>query len=52
MSARKLFDEAKKINPFDYNVFVYQGKVFEAQKDQRKAFDAYKKALEIILHLD
>jgi len=50
--ALKLFDEGKKINPFDYNNFVYQGKVFEAQKDQKKAFDAYKKALEIILHLD
>jgi tetratricopeptide (TPR) repeat protein len=50
--ASKLFDEAKKINPFDYNNFVYQGKVFEAQKEQKKAYDAYKKALEIILHLD
>jgi peroxiredoxin len=50
--ASKLFDEAKKINPFDYNNFVYQGKVFEARKDREKAFDAYKKALEIILHLD
>jgi peroxiredoxin/Tfp pilus assembly protein PilF len=50
--ASKLFDEAKKINPFDYNNFVYQGKVFEARKDEKKAFDAYKKALEIILHLD
>jgi peroxiredoxin/Tfp pilus assembly protein PilF len=50
--AMKLFDEAKKINPFDYNNYVYQGKVFEAQKDRKKAFDAYKKALDIILHLD
>jgi peroxiredoxin len=50
--AVKLFDEAKKLNPFDYNNFVYQGKVFEAQKDQKKAIDAYTKALEIILHLD
>jgi Tfp pilus assembly protein PilF/peroxiredoxin len=50
--ALKLFDEAKKINPFDYNNFVYQGKVYETQKDQNKAFNAYKKALEIILHLD
>lgn len=50
--ALKLFDEAKKINPFDYNNFVYQGKVFEAQKDHKKSFEAYKKALEIILHVD
>jgi tetratricopeptide (TPR) repeat protein len=50
--ALKLFDEAKKLNPFDYNNFVYQGKVFEAQKDQKKAIDAYTKALKIILHLD
>jgi len=50
--ALKLFDEAKKLNPFDYNIFVYQGKVFEARKDRKKAFDAYKKALEIILHID
>jgi peroxiredoxin/Tfp pilus assembly protein PilF len=50
--ALKLFDEAKKLNPFDYNNFVYRGKVFEAQKDQKKAIDAYAKALEIILHLD
>ncbi len=50
--ALKLFDEAKKLNPFDYNIFVYQGKAFEAHKDQKKAFDAYKKALEIILHLE
>ncbi|MCK9419633.1 MAG: redoxin domain-containing protein [Nitrospirae bacterium] len=50
--ALKLFNEAKKLNPFDYNIFVYQGKVFQAQKDREKAFDAYKKALEIILHLD
>lgn len=50
--ALKLFDEAKKINPFDYKNFVYQGKMFEAQKDPNRAIDAYKKALEIILHLD
>jgi Tfp pilus assembly protein PilF len=48
--AQKMFDEAEKINPFDYNNFAYQGKVFEGNKDLRKAFEAYKKALEIILH--
>jgi len=50
--AQKLFDEAEKLNPFDYNNFVYQGKVFEGRKDQKKAFEAYKKALEIILRLN
>jgi peroxiredoxin/predicted negative regulator of RcsB-dependent stress response len=50
--ALKMFDEAEKINPFDYNNFVYKGKVFEGQKDQKKAFEAYEKALEILLHLN
>jgi Tfp pilus assembly protein PilF/peroxiredoxin len=50
--ALKMFDEAEKLNPFDYNNFVYKGRVFEGRKDQKKAFEAYKKALEIILHLD
>lgn len=50
--AQKLFDEAEKLNPFDHNNFVYQGKVFEGRKDQKKTFEAYKKALEIILHFN
>jgi peroxiredoxin/Tfp pilus assembly protein PilF len=50
--ALKMFDEAKKVNPFDYRNFVYQGKVFEERKDLKRAFEAYKKTLEIILQLD
>lgn len=47
--AMKMFDEAEKANPFDYNLFVYKGKVFEGQNERQKAFDAYKKGLEIVL---
>lgn len=50
--AQNLFNDAKKINPFDYNIFVYQGKVFEEQKDRKNSFEAYKKALAIVLRLD
>ncbi len=50
--ALKMFDEAEKMNPNDYKNFVYKGRVFEGQKDQRNAFEAYKKALEIILQLN
>lgn len=50
--ARKMFVEAEKVSPFDYHNFMYQGRVFEENKDRQKAFDAYKKALEIILHLN
>ncbi|HEY6872420.1 MAG TPA: redoxin domain-containing protein [Geobacteraceae bacterium] len=50
--AMKMFEEAETVDPFDYASFVYKGKVLEEQKDWRKAFDAYKKGLEIILHLN
>lgn len=49
--ALKMFDEAEKMNPNDYNLFLYKGKVFEGQKDRKKASDAYRKALEIILQM-
>jgi peroxiredoxin/Tfp pilus assembly protein PilF len=50
--ALKMFDEAEKANPLDYNTFVYKGKVFEGEKDRQKGAEAYKKALEIILSLN
>jgi len=50
--ALKLFADAEKINPFDYNNFVYQGKLFEELKDQKKTLEAYKRAVELILHID
>lgn len=49
--ALKMFDEAEKMNPNDYNLFLYKGKVLEGQKDPKKASDAYRKALEIILQM-
>ena len=50
--ALKMFVEAEKANPLDYNTFVYKGKVFEGEKDRQQSADAYKKALEIILSLN
>ena len=50
--AVRMFDEAAKVNPFDYRNYVYQGKVFEERKDGKRAFEAYRKALGIILRLD
>jgi peroxiredoxin/Tfp pilus assembly protein PilF len=50
--AVKLFAEAEKMNPFDYNNFIYQGRTFEGLKDQQRAVEAYKKALKLILHVD
>lgn len=47
--ALKMFDEAEKANPFDYNIFVYKGRVFAGQKDRKGEYEAYKKALELIL---
>jgi len=47
--AVKMFDEAEKVNPLDYNTFVYKGKVLEAAREWQKGEGAYKKALEIIL---
>jgi Tfp pilus assembly protein PilF/peroxiredoxin len=49
--AMKMFDRAKQASPFDYSLFIYKGKVFEREKEWQKAAEAYKKALEIILHL-
>jgi len=48
--AAKLFEEAAKLAPFDYQVYSYQGKLFEQQKDLQKAADSYSRALEIIIH--
>ena len=49
--AAKMFDEATKINPTDYNIFVYKGRMFEDIKNQSKAVEAYRKALEAILSI-
>jgi Tfp pilus assembly protein PilF/peroxiredoxin len=50
--AARMFDEAEKLNPLDYNIHVYKGRVFEERKDLPKAVDAYRKALETILPLN
>jgi tetratricopeptide (TPR) repeat protein len=47
-----MFDEAERINPLDYNLYVYKGRVFEGQKKQQEAVAAYRKALETILRID
>lgn len=51
VDAARMFGEAEKLNPFDYNTHVYEGRVFEELKDLPKAADAYRKALETILPL-
>jgi tetratricopeptide (TPR) repeat protein/peroxiredoxin len=50
--ALKMFDEAERINPLDYNLYVYKGGVFEGRKKPREAVAAYRKALETILRID
>ena len=50
--ALKMFDEAERINPLDYNLYVYKGRVFEGQKKLPEAVAAYRKALETILRID
>jgi tetratricopeptide (TPR) repeat protein/peroxiredoxin len=50
--ALKMFDDAERINPLDYNLYVYKGRVFEGQKKPREAVAAYRKALETILRID
>ncbi|QEM68140.1 tetratricopeptide repeat protein [Geobacter sp. FeAm09] len=50
--ALQMFDEAERINPLDYNLYVYKGRVFEERKRPREAAGAYRKALETILQID
>jgi tetratricopeptide (TPR) repeat protein len=49
--ALKMFDEAERINPLDYKLYVYKGRVFEGQKKQQDAVAAYRKGLETILRI-
>ena len=50
--ALKMFAEAEKADPRNYTIFTYKGKVFEGKKEPKQALEAYRRALEIILHLD
>ncbi len=49
--AMKMFDRGEQADPLDYAVPVYRGRLFERAKDWSRAAEAYRKALEIILHL-
>jgi alkyl hydroperoxide reductase subunit AhpC/Tfp pilus assembly protein PilF len=48
--AGKMFEEAEKLNPFDYKGLAYQGKLLEQKKDLKRAADTYARALEKIVH--
>jgi tetratricopeptide (TPR) repeat protein len=50
--ALKMFDEAAKLNPMDYNVYVFKARTFEGQKKRQEAADAYRKALETVLQIN
>jgi hypothetical protein len=43
--ARKMFAEAEKINLFDYNNYIYQGRVSEGNKDLQKLLNIIKRLL-------
>ncbi len=49
--ATELFSRAEEINPLDYRINVYRGKLFEAQDNREQAAISYKNALKILLHL-
>lgn len=49
--AVRMFDEAEKMNPLDYNIHVFKGRMFEETNNPQKAAEAYRKALETILPL-
>lgn len=50
--ALRMFDAAEKVNPLDYRIYVYKGRVFELRNDPKGAADAYRKALELLLPRD
>jgi Tfp pilus assembly protein PilF/peroxiredoxin len=47
--AADLFSLAEKINPMDYRINVYRGKMFEEQNSLDQAVASYKKALQQLL---
>ncbi len=49
--ATELFGRAEEINPLDYRINVYRGKLFEEQNKLEQAAISYKNALRILLHL-
>lgn len=48
--AGKMFEDAEKLDPSDYRVFIYQGKLFEQQKNLKRAAEEYGRALENVIH--
>ncbi|WP_136810100.1 tetratricopeptide repeat protein [Desulfosediminicola flagellatus] len=49
--AMSLFARALELNPLDYNIYIYQGKMYEEQKQLAQAVKSYKSGLQHLLHL-
>lgn len=50
--ASKMFEAAKMNNPMDYNIYLYQARMYEENKMLKEAAEAYKKAIEMLLNLN
>ncbi|MDD3813186.1 MAG: redoxin domain-containing protein [Desulfocapsaceae bacterium] len=48
--ATELFASAEEINPLDYQINVYRGKMFEGKNDMEQAATSYKNALKQLLN--
>ena len=51
-NALKMFDTATRINPMDYNIYVYKARMYEELKMLPEASEAYRKALEMALTMN
>ncbi|MCF6354691.1 MAG: redoxin domain-containing protein [Candidatus Polarisedimenticolaceae bacterium] len=49
--SQKMFEKAKEINRADSNIYIYQAKLFEAQKNYSAAAKNYRQALRLMLKL-
>ncbi len=49
--SQEMFEKAKEINRADSNIYIYQAKLFEAQKNYSAAAKNYRKALRLMLKL-
>jgi len=47
--ALQMFNQAERLNPRDYTLFVYKGMVYEELKDPANAAACYKKALGLVV---
>jgi Tfp pilus assembly protein PilF/peroxiredoxin len=50
--ALKRFDGAMAINPMDYNIHLYKGRMYEDNIMPEKAAESYRKALELLLEMN